>query len=473
VCRAEGEGGALCRGSAALGAGVRGEMVSQCPPVPDGFAPPRPPAPPARSSCRRTCCRPPARAARATWSWRCRPGWNTPRATTWRWGRDARGRGGVGLDKRQEKGWNCVARPPAAPCTRRQHPRLLTRWRTLPTPCPHPRPQVLPINGPGLVASALQVVGLTGEERFLWTAGAKEDGPARGWSAIPSGGPVKALGDAMGGMRLSISAAMALAYMADLSALPPQKLVARLAAECPCPPEAAALAKLATPEGYAAGIVGPKLTLVELLAQFKSVKFTLPDLINTLPRLAPRYYSISSSPLADARRCSITVGLVNYTCAAPAGAAPRPPAPAPRLALARRCSRTPPPPPHAPPPHASHARVHPAPPPPNAARPPAAPTAAPRAASSTPSPCRSTSSARCAACRASSSCPRTRRRPSSWSAPAQVRLWVGGCAGRWGRTIGAGALAGTAGLRACGPRPASETLTPRSTPAPTPQAWRP
>lgn len=62
-------------------------------------------------------------------------------------------------------------------------------------------------------------------------------------------------------------------------------------------------------------MAGPKLTLVELLMQYKSVKMGLPDLLNALPRLAPRYYSISSSPLADPRRCSITVGLVTFTSA--------------------------------------------------------------------------------------------------------------------------------------------------------------
>jgi sulfite reductase alpha subunit-like flavoprotein len=170
---------------------------------------------------------------------------------------------------------------------------------------------VLPTNCPALVTAALHSLGLTGSERFLWTAGSK-DGPARGWGSITTSSP-KALGDAMLGMRLDVPAAIALAYMADLSAPPPPKLLARLAAECPCPPEAAALAKLAAPEGYAAGVAGPKLTLVELLVQYRSVKFTLPELLNALPRLAPRYYSISSSPLADPRRCSVTVGLVSFT----------------------------------------------------------------------------------------------------------------------------------------------------------------
>jgi hypothetical protein len=47
-----------------------------------------------------------------------------------------------------------------------------------------------------------------------------------------------------------------------------------------------------------------KLTLLEVLSSFRSVLATM-DLValtGLLPRLAPRYYSISSSPAAGARR---------------------------------------------------------------------------------------------------------------------------------------------------------------------------
>jgi sulfite reductase alpha subunit-like flavoprotein len=114
-------------------------------------------------------------------------------------------------------------------------------------------------------------------------------------------------------MRCSVPSYLLLAYLADLSAPPTRKLVAQLAESCAVPSEAAALRQLATEEGYATGVTATKLTLVELLIQFRGAKMTLSELLNALPRLAPRYYSISSSPLADPRRCSITVGLVNWT----------------------------------------------------------------------------------------------------------------------------------------------------------------
>ncbi|KAI8468257.1 MAG: cytochrome P450 [Monoraphidium minutum] len=172
--------------------------------------------------------------------------------------------------------------------------------------------EVIPTNCPALVDAALAVLGLTGDERFLWTAGSKE-GAARGLSASLK--PPARLGARLPGVKADACARLLLSYLCDLSSLPSRKLVAALAEACPCPPEAGALRQLAGEEGYAAGVAGPKLTLVELLARFRSVPMSLGGLINALPRLAPRYYSISSSPLADPRRCSITVGLVGFTSA--------------------------------------------------------------------------------------------------------------------------------------------------------------
>lgn len=112
---------------------------------------------------------------------------------------------------------------------------------------------------------------------------------------------------------------MALAYLVDLAAVPGRRMVAALAEACPCPPEAAKLKEMATEEGYKAQVglarrvgmrrvarlanaytrrrpccccplqvLGKKLTLVELLLQFRSVPVDLSQFVNLLPRMSRR-----------------------------------------------------------------------------------------------------------------------------------------------------------------------------------------
>lgn len=101
--------------------------------------------------------------------------------------------------------------------------------------------------------------------------------------------------------------------LVDLSIVPTKRVISVLADMCPCPPEAAALRALATEEEYKKKIAGRRLTIIELLLQYRSVPITINGLVSMLPRMAPRYYSISSSPLTRPGTASITVGRVEFT----------------------------------------------------------------------------------------------------------------------------------------------------------------
>eukprot|EP00775_Hariotina_reticulata_P004961 gene4961-5202_t len=68
--------------------------------------------------------------------------------------------------------------------------------------------------------------------------------------------------------------------------------------------EAFKLKAMASEKQYKQQVSGPKLTLLEVLSSFRSLLsvMDLVSLTGCLPRLAPRYYSISSSPAAGTRR---------------------------------------------------------------------------------------------------------------------------------------------------------------------------
>lgn len=81
------------------------------------------------------------------------------------------------------------------------------------------------------------------------------------------------------------------------------------------PEEQAALAELFA-EGeenvtrYREEILGKRVSLLDLLERFPSIRVPLNTGLELLPALRPRYYSISSSPAVSSDRCSITVGVL-------------------------------------------------------------------------------------------------------------------------------------------------------------------
>jgi cytochrome P450 / NADPH-cytochrome P450 reductase len=66
----------------------------------------------------------------------------------------------------------------------------------------------------------------------------------------------------------------------------------------------------AASEHYRADILGKRKSVFDLLEEHPACELPFPAYLEMLSLLAPRYYSISSSPSGDPQRCSVTVGVV-------------------------------------------------------------------------------------------------------------------------------------------------------------------
>jgi cytochrome P450/NADPH-cytochrome P450 reductase len=66
----------------------------------------------------------------------------------------------------------------------------------------------------------------------------------------------------------------------------------------------------ASGERYRADILGKRKSVFDLLEEYPACELPLHVYLEMLSLLAPRYYSISSSPSVDASRCSVTVAVV-------------------------------------------------------------------------------------------------------------------------------------------------------------------
>ncbi len=82
-----------------------------------------------------------------------------------------------------------------------------------------------------------------------------------------------------------------------------------------CPPEKIKLVALvgdddASSARYKEDVLGKRKSVIDLLEEFPACTLPFEVYLEMLPALRPRYYSISSSPLADADGCSITVAVV-------------------------------------------------------------------------------------------------------------------------------------------------------------------
>ena len=112
------------------------------------------------------------------------------------------------------------------------------------------------------------------------------------------------------GERISIHAL--LADYVELQDVASRAHIRTLANYTECPFTKTALEALAADNStaYREEVLLKRKSIIDLLEQFPACKLPLEIYLEMLPPLAPRYYSISSSPLHADGRCSITVGVV-------------------------------------------------------------------------------------------------------------------------------------------------------------------
>lgn len=119
--------------------------------------------------------------------------------------------------------------------------------------------EVLPCNNPALVNNGLNLLNISGDEVYSWTP--NPQGAARGFN-LPrtdqqkpnnsqNNSHVNGVGAGELPQTLPLSSKDILAWFVDLSAVPDRRTVSQLAERCVCPPEAAALKKLAAEDVYA------------------------------------------------------------------------------------------------------------------------------------------------------------------------------------------------------------------------------
>ena len=101
-----------------------------------------------------------------------------------------------------------------------------------------------------------------------------------------------------------------LAQMLELQSVASRRDVATLARYTECPRSAPALKALAE-DDYKSKVQQKRLSVLDILEEFEACDLPFGVFLELMPMLTPRYYSISSSNMVDAKNCSITVGVVD------------------------------------------------------------------------------------------------------------------------------------------------------------------
>jgi cytochrome P450/NADPH-cytochrome P450 reductase len=87
--------------------------------------------------------------------------------------------------------------------------------------------------------------------------------------------------------------------------------VSQLAQATRCPPERHQLEALVQSDAYESEVLSKRVSVLDLLERFPACELGFEAYLAALPPMRARQYSISSSPLSDPSRCSLTVAVVD------------------------------------------------------------------------------------------------------------------------------------------------------------------
>ncbi|WP_329302644.1 cytochrome P450 [Streptomyces sp. NBC_00659] len=150
-------------------------------------------------------------------------------------------------------------------------------------------------NEPALVDRALARLGVDRDQVL------RLDQPAGGRTHLPVGTPV--------------TAGLLLTEFLELQDLATRSQIQTLAENTPCPwtrpqLEAYTADTEEAQQLYQKEILGKRVSVLGLLERFPAVELPLAVFLDLMGPIRPRFYSISSSPLADPRQVRLTVGLL-------------------------------------------------------------------------------------------------------------------------------------------------------------------
>ncbi|TVT39764.1 cytochrome P450, partial [Amycolatopsis rhizosphaerae] len=150
---------------------------------------------------------------------------------------------------------------------------------------------VLPLNPPAAVDRALSRFDLDYDAQLVLRFG------GAGATFLPVGKP--------------ITAGELLSSYVELSAPAGRRQIAQLADSTACPPERDALRALAADDTYPREVLDRRVSVLDLLTRFPSVQLPFGTYLQMLPPLAPRQYSISSSPRWSEDHVTLTIAVLS------------------------------------------------------------------------------------------------------------------------------------------------------------------